>query len=338
MPAEWHPHRRCWMAWPSNTSAYFGRIEAARVAWANVARAISQFEPVVMLANDADLAGARCLCGPAIEVRRVAIDDGWFRDNGPTFVLDGYGSLLGIDWDFNGWGGRFPYVNDRLTAQAILDQEAIERVAAPLVLEGGSIHVDGEGTVMVTEECLLNPNRNPHLSRSAIEGHLQDYLGVETVIWLKGGLKDDVTDGHVDQLAAFVSPGVVIALIGEDPSDVNYAALNENLEILKGARDAKGRSLEVIEIPQPPALYNEHTGTRVSLSHINYYMANGGIVLPSFGFPDHDQRVLGIFREVFSDREVVPVATLEVAFGGGNIHCITQQEPAAASLSSRKPL
>jgi agmatine deiminase len=325
------------MAWPSNVEAYGGRIEAAKVAWANVARAISLFEPVVMLANDADLVAARTLCGPAIEVRRIPIDDGWFRDNGPTFVLDGLGSLLGIDWDFNGWGGRSPYTRDRLAAAAILDQEGIERVVAPLVLEGGSIHVDGEGTVIVTEQCLLNRNRNPHLGRSAIEGHLRDFLGVETVIWLKGGLQDDMTDGHVDQLAAFVSPGVVIALASEDRSDVNYAALTENLEILKSARDAKGRPLEVIEIAQPPALYNERTGTRVSLSHINFYMANGGIVLPSFGFPDHDQSVLAIFREVFSDRKVIPVASLEIAYGGGNIHCITQQEPAAASLSSRKP-
>jgi agmatine deiminase len=335
MPAEWHPHRRCWMAWPSNVAAYLGRIEACRVTWANVARAISRFEPVVMLANDADLVTARTLCGPQVEVRRAAIDDGWFRDSGPSFVIDGLGSLLGVDWDFNGWGGRFPFVNDRAAAAAILDQEGIERVAAPLVLEGGSIHVDGEGTVIVTEECLLNPNRNPQLDRSAIEGHLRDFLSVETVIWLKGGLKDDITDGHVDQLAAFVRPGVVLALTSEDESDANHAALRENLEILQGSRDAKGRLLEVIEIPQPPAMYNQRTGSRVSLSHINYYMANGGIVLPAFGFPDHDQRVLGIFRDVFPDREVVPVPSLEIAFGGGNIHCITQQQPAAASLSVR---
>jgi agmatine deiminase len=338
MPAEWHPHRRCWMTWPTYASANYGRLEARKVVWANVARTISRFEPVVMLANEADLVMARTLCGPAVEVRPVPIDDGWFRDNGPTFVIDGRGSLLGIDWDFNGWGGRVPFTNDRMAATEILEQEQIERVAAPLVLEGGSFHVDGEGTVMVTEECLLNPNRNPQLNRSAIETHLKDFLGVETVIWLNGGLKDDVTDGHVDQLAAFASPGVVFALTSEDETDVNYAALRENLEILRSARDARGRSLEIIEIPQPPALYNEHTGTRVSLSHINYYTANGGIVLPMFGFPDHDRRVLEIFREVFSDRDVVPVSSLEIAFAGGNIHCITQQEPVAASLSVRTPL
>ena len=183
MPAEWHPHRRCWMAWPSNAGAYFGRLEAARAAWANVARAISRFESSSSCSATTPIWSrppACTLCGPAIEVRRVAIDDGWLRDNGPTFVLDGLGSLMGIDWDFNGWGGRFPYTHDRMAAAAILDQEGIERVAAPLVLEGGSIHVDGEGTVMVTEQCLLNPNRNPHLSRSAIEGHLRDFLGVRS--------------------------------------------------------------------------------------------------------------------------------------------------------------
>lgn len=335
MPAEWYPHRHCWMAWPTYGPAYFGRLEACKVAYANVARAISRFEPVVMLANELDVAVARTLCGPTIEVRPVPIDDGWFRDNGPTFLTNGRGALLGVDWGFNGWGGRSPCIKDALAASVVLEQEQIERVVAPFVLEGGSIHVDGEGTLLTSEECLLNANRNPHLSRTAIETNLQDFLGVETVIWLKGGLKDDVTDGHVDQLAAFASPGVVLALTTDDKSDVNYPVLCENLAILKSATDAKGRPLEIIEIPQPPALYNEHTGTRVSLSHINYYTANGGIVLPSFGFPDHDRRVLGIFRELFSDRDVVPVASLEIAFAGGNIHCITQQEPATATLSPR---
>ena len=280
---------------------------------------------------------ARTLCGPAIDVRPVPIDDGWLRDNGPTFVIDSRGALLGVDWQFNGWGDRVPSVKDQLATATILEREQIERVAAPLVLEGGSIHVDGEGTLITTEECLLNRNRNPHLSRSQIEAHLRDFLSVETVIWLKGGLKDDVTDGHVDQLAAFAKPGVVLALSSEDESDLNFPVLRENLEVLRSARDAKGRRLQIIEIPQPPALYNEHTGTRVSLSHINYYAANGGIVLPSFGFPDHDQRVLAIFRELFSDREVIPVFSLEAALAGGNIHCITQQEPAAASLPLRTP-
>ena len=329
MPAEWHPHRRCWMAWPTHAPAYFGRFEAIKVAQSNVARAIARFEPVVMLANEADLPAARALCGPTIEVRPVPIDDGWFRDNGPTFLIDGRGGLLGVHWQFNGWGRRMPYAKDRLAAAVILEQERIERIGAPFVLEGGSIHVDGQGTVITTEECLLNPNRNPELGRTDLETHLENHLGISTAIWLKGGVKDDLTDGHVDQLAAFVRPGVVMALSCDDPADANYQVLGENLEILRSARDARGRPLEIIEIPQPPALYNEQTGTRVSLSHLNFYAANGGIVLPAFGFPDHDQRVLGMFRAVFPERSVVPVHSLEIAFGGGNIHCITQQEPAA---------
>jgi agmatine deiminase len=171
MPAEWHPHRRCWMAWPTDAPesngapAYFGRLEACRVTWANVARAVSRFEPVVMLANEADWVTARALCGAAVEVRPVPIDNGWFRDTGPSFVIDGLGTLLGVNWRFNGWGGRSPCTNDQLAAAEILAQEHIERVVAPLVLEGGSIHVDGEGTLITTEECLLNRNRNPQLGR-----------------------------------------------------------------------------------------------------------------------------------------------------------------------------
>ncbi len=334
MPAEWHPHRRCWMAWPSHAPSYNGRHEAASAAHAGVARAIAQFEPVVMLANAADVPLARRLCGPGIDVRALPIDDGWFRDSGPTFVIDGSDGMLGIDWDFNGWGGRTPHENDRRAAAAVLEQEGVERVAAPLVLEGGSFHVDGEGTLITTEECLLNPNRNPTLSRSAIEAHLRDHLGVECIIWLKGGPVDDVTDGHVDMVAAFTRPGQVVALHSADPADANHAVLQANRAILAAARDARGRRLEIIDIPQPPASYIDRTGGRLGLSHVNYYTANGGIVLPAFGEPAHDARVAAIFREIFPRRRIVAVATRDLLYGGGNIHCITQQEPVAAALAA----
>jgi agmatine deiminase len=332
MPAEWHPHRRCWMAWPSHVPSYNGRHRATQVVHANVARAIAQFEPVVMIANAADVPLARSMCGPGIEVRTVAIDDGWFRDSGPTFVIDGREGLLGIDWEFNGWGGRTPFENDRQAAAAVLAQQQVERVAAPLVLEGGSFHVDGEGTLITTEECLLNPNRNPTLSRADIETHLREFLGVDVIIWLKGGPVDDVTDGHVDMVASFTAPGQVVALHCDDPQDANYAVLQANREILRGARDARGRSLEVIDIPQLPAAYIEQTGGRLGFSHVNYYTANGGIVLPWFGVPELDARVAGIFREIYPDRTIVPVATRDLLYGGGNIHCITQQEPFPTAL------
>ncbi len=333
MPGEWHPHRRCWMSWPSNGPGYSGRFEQARQAAARVAEAIARFEPVIMLANGEDVASAQALCGPSVEVQAAPIDDGWFRDNGPSFVIDGQGRMIGVNWDFNGWGQKsgVPYERDRALTMLILDREGIPRVDAPLVLEGGSFHVDGEGTLMTTEQCLLNPNRNPHLSKQQIEEHLKNYLGVGTVIWLKQGVVDDFTDGHIDLLAAFVEPGVVLALGCADPRDSNYTAIQANLEIMRSARDAKGRSLEIIVIPQPPAAHNEVNGTRLGLSHLNFYLANGGVILPEFGLRESDALALGIFRDLFKDMEIVQVPSRDLLYAGGNIHCITQQEPVTST-------
>ena len=331
MPGEWHPHKRCWMAWPSNSAGYSGRFAQAQEAAARVAAAIARFEPVIMLANEADVAHAQALCGPSVEVQHAPIDDGWFRDNGPSFVINGKGQMIGVDWDFNGWGNKpgVPFARDRDVTRLILAREGIARVAAPLILEGGSFHVDGEGTLLTTEQCLLNPNRNPGLSKAEIEQQLKDHLGVDKVVWLSQGVVDDFTDGHIDLLAAFVKPGVVLALGCADGTDANYAAIQENLEILRGARDAKGRAFEVIEVPQPPAAYNEAAGTRLGLSHLNFYLANGGLILPDFGEAESDAAALGLFREVFKDMEIVQVPSRDLLYAGGNIHCITQQEPVA---------
>ena len=243
MPGEWHPHKRCWMAWPGNEAGYSGRFAEARQASARVARAIAQFEPVTILANDVDVAGAQALCGAGVTVQDAPIDDGWFRDNGPSFVINAEGGLAGVNWGFNGWGCKpgIPYERDARVTRLILEREGIACIDAPLILEGGSFHVDGEGTLITTEQCLLNPNRNPRLSRREIEVHLENYLGVDKVIWLKQGVVDDITDGHIDLLAAFVAPGTVLALACDDPADANYPAIAENLEILRSAKDARGR-------------------------------------------------------------------------------------------------
>lgn len=330
MPGEWHPHTRCWMAWPSNEPGYCGRFAEARQATARVARAIAEFEPVTLLANEADVVGAQALCGSAIAVEAAPIDDGWFRDNGPSFVINAGGELAGVNWDFNGWGRKagIPYERDRAVSRLILEREDIACVDAPLVLEGGSFHVDGEGTLLTSEQCLLNPNRNPQLSRREIEVYLESFLGVDKVIWLKQGVVDDITDGHIDLLAAFVAPGIVLALDCDDPADANYAAINANLEILRSATDARGRSFEVIKVPQPPAAYNEVTGTRLGLSHLNFYLANGGVILPAFGEGKSDAHARAIFCEVFADLDVVQVESRALLYAGGNIHCITQQQPA----------
>jgi agmatine deiminase len=248
------------------------------------------------------------------------------RDSGPTFLVDGKGGLAAVDWRFNAWGEKFhPYDQDALAAGRVLAQLGVTRYGAPLVLEGGSIHVDGEGTLMTSEECLLNPNRNPDLGRGQIEALLRDHLGVTAFVWLGQGLYGDDTDGHVDNIACYVRPGVVMAAVCEDPADPNHAILQDNLKRLKKAKDAKGRALEVIELPLPREL-RYLDDQRLSLTYVNYYIANGGIVMPSFG-DVQDGPARDIVARAFPDRRVVQVPASDILAGGGGIHCITQQQP-----------
>lgn len=326
MPAEWHPHTRCWMAWPCREATWGDRLDAARTATADVAKTIAAFEPVTIVANPEDVAEVSLRAGTGVGTLPMAHDDSWLRDNGPTFVIDGRGGVAGVDWGFNAWGDKYqPYDRDAALAQALLEHLDLPRYAAPLILEGGSIHVDGEGTLLTTEQCLLHPNRNPDLDREEIERLLKAHLGIETVIWLGQGLQDDETDGHVDNLACFARPGVVLALSSDDPEDGNHAALQDNLARLRAARDAKGRELEVIEVPQP-ARSDGDDGRRLSTSYINFYIANGGVVMPSFE-DGKDEAAFDIVDRCFPEREVRQVPAIDIVHGGGGIHCITQQQP-----------
>lgn len=329
MPAEWHPHKRCWMAWPCRTEVWGDGLDAAREAYASVAKAIAEFEPVTMVANPEDVAEVSLRCGSGVAALPLALDDSWMRDIGPSFVIDGKGGLAGIDWQFNAWGGKYKtYDKDAALAQALLDHTSITRHAAPLVLEGGSIHVDGEGTLLTSEQCLLNPNRNPNLTPKEIEELLSAYLGVRSFVWLGQGLVDDETDGHIDNLACFVRPGVVLALTTKDTADANYAALQDNLQRLRAARDAKGREFEVVEIEQPAAA-TDSDGRRIARSYINFYIANGGIVMPEFEDPK-DDAAFATISKCFPNRAVRQVPAGDIVVGGGGIHCITQQQPEAA--------
>jgi len=326
MPAEWALHKRCWMAWPCRAELWGEGLDAARTAYAEVAGAIAEFEPVTMVANGEEIAEVSLRCGSGVACLPLAHDDSWMRDNGPTFLVDGKGGLAGVDWRFNAWGGEYDtYADDAAAAGAILKHLDVPAYAAPLVLEGGSIHVDGEGTLLTTEQCLLNPNRNPELSREQIEQHLRAHLGVRQVIWLGQGFEDDETDGHVDNLACFVRPGVVLALSTDDPDDGNYAALQDNLARLRAAKDAAGRRLEIIEVPQPTPRTGED-GRRLALSYVNFYIANGGVVMPSFE-DAKDEAAYAIVARCFPDRDVRRVPLLDIVCGGGGIHCITQQQP-----------
>lgn len=326
MPAEWSPHSRCWMAWPTRESLWGERMDAAREAYALAARTIAEFEPVTMIAHPEHVADVSLLCGSGVGCLPMEHDDSWMRDSGPTFLVDGTGNLAGADWIFNGWGERYaPFDKDAALARALLKHLDIPSYESALVLEGGAIHCDGEGTLITTESVVFDPNRNGAMSREEAETELREMLGIDTVIWLGDGLEDDDTGGHVDNLAAFARPGVVLALTSNDPKDSNYAALQDNLERLRQAQDAKGRPLEVIEIEQPKARHGE-AGERLALSYINFYLANGAVIVPSFE-DSKDDTAFNTIAKAFPNRKAIQVPALDILHGGGGLHCITQQQP-----------
>jgi len=330
MPAEWDTHERTFMSWPVQASMVYPEDhEAVCSGYAQVVKAIAEFEPVTVLVNPGDLERVRSYFGePNIDFAEIPHNDAWLRDNGPTFVVGEDGELAGVNWRFNAWGGKYsPWDLDDEVAPQVLDRVGVRRFDAPLVMEGGSIHVDGEGTLLTTEECLLNPNRNPELSRAQIEEYVKQYVNVDTIIWLRKGLCGDETDGHVDNVACFAAPGKIILQVCDDPEDDNYAASQENLRILSEATDAKGRSFEVIRIPQPPLLMHEES--RLTLSYLNFYFVNGGIVLPVFGgaAEETDREAARILQETFPDRRIRTVDGMAIIKEGGNVHCTTQQMP-----------
>jgi agmatine deiminase len=330
MPPEWGPHAGCWMAWPCRPENW-DDIERARVTYAQVARAVARFEPVTMTATTEDAGAARRALGAApasdIDVVVVPSDDSWARDTAPTFLIDGRGGLAGVDWRFNAYGGIYEeYARTANMARRILDLVGARRFAAPIVLEGGAFHTDGDGTLLTTTDVVLDPRRNPGMTQEDAEEVLRQYLGVETVIWLAGALDHDNTGGHVDNLACFVRPEVVAALGCDDRDDPQHEVIQANLRTLRAAHDAHGRALEVVELPQPAR--PEFRGRRLSPSYVNFYVAGGGVILPAFGDPKDDE-ARDIVARLFSHREVVQVPTLELAKADGNVHCITQQQPAA---------
>jgi agmatine deiminase len=279
-------------------------MAAARQAHADVAKAIATFEPVTMIARPELTAEASLHCGQGISVLPLEYDDSWIRDTAPTFVRN---------------------AEDAALAEKICQRLKLPRFEGPIVLEGGAIHVDGEGTALVCGESLLDPRRNPGLGRAEVEAVLREQLGIETVIWLAQGLVDDPTGGHVDNLACFAGPGVVLALSGGAGDDANRPILEDNLARLRAARDAKGRELEVIEIQQPAARYRED-GRRLTASYINFYLANGAIIVPIFGDP-MDAAAFHTIQSAFPGRQIVEIDAADLIYGGGGIHCITQQQP-----------
>ncbi len=331
MPAEWEPHERTLIQWPVRESLIYPEsYEEICAGYAAAARAVAAFEPVTVIAAEDTARQAEQLCGGAAEIFSTPHSDAWVRDSGPTVVKREDGTRLGIRWQFNAWGGKyFPSEPDHEAARAVLEHLEIPRTDVPIVLEGGSIHTDGQGTLLTTAQCLLNPNRNPGLSREKIEKILLSSLGAEKILWLNQGLAGDETDGHVDNIACFARPGAVLFQTCSDPADNNYEITEENRRILHTARDASGRPMEVIELPQPPARY--YDGLRLTLSYINFYLVNGGLILPVFGEDAEktDRAAEEILRGVFPRRKIRKVNGIPLVREGGDIHCITQQIPAA---------
>jgi agmatine deiminase len=284
------------MAWPTRPELWHGQYEAATAEYAAVAQAIARFEPVLMVAAPGLGDDARRWCGSDVEVIELPIDDSWLRDSGPIFVLGSDGARTGIDFRFNAWGERsFPYADDDRFPERILAHLGIPRHPVDMILEGGSITVDGEGTLITTEQCLLNPNRNPSLSREQIEDTLRQALGAEVIIWLPFGLAEDsFTDGHVDGVCAFVRPGTVLLQTAADPADLNWDRLAANRRVLEQSRDAAGRQLEILEMPY--LAHAEVGGRRVRVPSVNFYVANGGVVAPTAGAPTDDAMLGRIVR------------------------------------------
>jgi len=328
MPAEWERHDACLMAWPTRRDLWNHHLDAAEDEYTATAAAIADFEPVTMIVAPGDVERARTKLPAAVEIVALPIDDSWARDSGPIFTLHDNRRRAGVDFVFNSWGEKFaPWDRDAAIASRVLDHLGVERRPSDMVLEGGSISVDGAGTLVTTEQCVLHPSRNPSMSRDQIEAEWRRTLGVDTVVWLPWGLVEDThTDGHVDNVCAFVRPGVVIAQTCDDPSNPNRSRMTENLDVLRSATDASGRSIEVI--PVPHASYFEIDGDPYRISYLNFYVANGGVIVPIADHPN-DTDALTIIADAFPDRTVVGVASRVLAYGGGGIHCITQQVPSA---------
>ena len=349
MPGEFEPHAGTWMLWPERPDNWREAAWPAQQAFVQVAAAIREFEPVTVGVSPGHFEDARALLPEPVRVIEMSHDDCWMRDVGPTFVVSSRGAIRGVDWQFNAWGGLqgglyFPWDQDDLVARKVLEIESGDRYRATIVNEGGAIHTDGAGTALVTEECLLNRNRNPLLDREEIESRLRAYLGVGCVLWLGQGVFNDETDGHVDNLACFIRPGEVVLTWTDNKRDPQHAISLDAWERLNDARDARGRKLQVHKLPAPrPLLMSakeaagiitrqgtrpRRAGARLAASYVNFYVANGGIVMPLLDART-DRLAAARLKRLFPERRVVGVPTREILLGGGNIHCITQQVPAA---------
>lgn len=325
MPAEWEPHERCWMQWPCRPEMWGDKLPATLQAFADVANAIAEFEPVTMLAPPPDVTAAHRLCSEKVSIMAIELDDSWARDSGPNFVVNVAGKLAASIFHFNAWGQKHtPWGKDAAVGHRLAEYLGIPTFTSTVYLEGGAINVDGRGTVLTSEQCIMHPNRNPGLGKAEAEKVLCDALGVSNVVWVPGDPEDTETDGHIDGIASFLEPGKVLVEICPDPGIDRYDSTRANLEAMRNARDAEGKPFEVVTIEE--AYEADRCNDIFANSYINFYIANGAVIMPSFGI-DRDQDARDQLAALFPGREVVQVNISDIAPGGGGIHCITQQQP-----------
>src|SRR5579863_562151 len=344
MPAEWAPHLATYIVWPHNLETWPGKFEPIPPVFAQMAAAIAYFEPLRVIVNDAGaidsvramIAGAPTPDGTPTRMDRIDLvviptNDSWVRDHGPIFVnriasaRDTSPAQIALDWRFNSWGEKYGrYDLDDVVPRRLAEHYGFDVIEPGIVLEGGSIDVNGAGSLMTTEACLLNKNRNPSLSRTDIEEYLRDYLGVTNICWLGDGIAGDDTDGHIDDLARFVAPRTIVTVVERDPADENYRVLNDNLVRLHALRDEHGRPFTIVTLPMPPALH--YDGTRLPASYANFYIVNGGVIVPTFDCAA-DAIAIASLARLFPGRRVVGIPATDLVWGLGAVHCLTQQHP-----------
>jgi agmatine deiminase len=330
MPAEWEPHAATWLAWPHTPTTWPGCLEDAEREFEFLVRTLARFERVELIVqSDSQRARIEMRLGAivrdgAVRLHVIPTDDVWLRDIGPTFAR-GAAGLVALDWTFNAWGGKYPpWDRDDAVAAQVAKRVGVACERPGIVLEGGAIEVDGEGTLLATEPTLLDPKRNPGIDKAAIEALVLELLGTRKTIWLGDGIEGDDTDGHIDDIARFVAPGRVVCAREPDPRDPNHAPLEDCVARLRAARDAAGRALVVIDLPMPPPL--QAGEDRLPASYANFYIANGAVLVPVFGTAA-DERALAVLRPLFPGRELVGIPSRTLVRGLGAVHCLTQQQP-----------
>ena len=339
MPPEWAPHSSTWLSWPHKLESWPGKFEPVPAVFAELAYQLSRSEAVnINVLDEAMELQARELLrerdpegrySHRVHFHRIRTNDAWCRDHGPNYVFreeGGRRDKVILDWDYNAWGGKYePYDDDDAVPSRVAEIQGLPRILPGMVLEGGAIDVNGKGLLLTTEACLLNPNRNPSLSREEIEARLGHYLGIRKVLWLGDGIVGDDTDGHVDDMSRFVGESTVVTAVEEDPSDENYEPLMENLRRLEGFTGLDGRPLEIVRLPMPEPVF--YDGERLPASYANFYIANTAVLVPIYRCA-RDRQAIEVLQRCFPGREVVGIDCSDLIWGLGAIHCVTHEEPA----------